>query len=1220
MKKVFLFFLFIISSWFATDGLHADATVTGRVTDVTTGLPIQGATVELIRGGSVRYSDTTGPQGFYSIAGIQPSNYTLVVTANGYQQEIRGIKPANNQITVENVQLTPNGGTITGTVTDSVSTLPISGATVQVLDGTTVIQTVTTNGSGVYSADNLAPGQYTVNASATGYQTESRGASVTAGGTTTENFALDPLPGEIAGTVTDSVTTNPIDGALVEVYSGPTLVGFANTDVNGDYSIPSLAPGSYTVTASATGYQSETVGASVTSSTTTTVDFALDPSPGIISGIVTDADTTLPISGASVTVYSGTNIVGSAFTDSNGFYEVADLNPGGYVVNASASGYQAQGKGAIVLAGNTSTVDFALVPIPGEISGTVTDAVTTNPIPGATIQVFRGVIPIASALTDSSGNYTIGNLAPDSYTVLASASGYQSDSKGAIVSSGVTTTVDFALQPDPGTIAGTVTDAVTTNPILGATVRVYSGQTLEGTATTDVNGDYSITGLAPGVYTVEASATDYQSASQGASVVSNVTTTVDFALDPDPGAIEGTITDAVSLAPIAGATVTVLQGVTVVGSALTDANGDYSISGLAPGSYLVVATATNYQTGFSGGIVTSNTITQVDIALSPLPGSLSGTVINSFNSDPIPGAVIAVYSGSTLVASTLTDSNGDYSISGLAPGNYNVTASATDFQAETKGAIITASTNTVLDFALDPDPGEIAGTVTDAVTTNPISGATVSFYSGSIFLGSVLTDVNGDYLLSGLAPGNYTVVASATDYQTASVGAIVLSNTTTSVDFALQPNPGGIAGTVTDASNGNPVSGATVDIYSGFTLVTSTVTDGSGNYSVSGLAPGTYIVAGSAPNYSSEIRGAIVVSNVTTTVDIPLDPNPGTLSGTVTNSVTTDPIAGAKVSVYEGMVLITTVLTDGSGNYLVSGLLPGTYNVLAEATDFQEEVKTAVITSNSNTVVDFALDPLPGTISGTVTDANTTDPIPNATVFVVKDGMLFGVGVTDANGDYVIPSLPPGTYSVVCGADGYQTEFTTAVVSQNSVTVVNFALDPDPGSIVGTVTNACTGLGVPGIFVEVYQGSTFVGFGVTDGLGNYQVNGLAPGDYTVIASDPNFIEDSQFATVVSGSSTTVDFVLTPIPFPPTDLKGSGFNNTFLTQKERVKAITWEPSPSGCIIEYRVYRDGVLVAVVPATDPLEYRDRNRGSGQAEVYSVTAVNSFGEESSPATITLE
>jgi hypothetical protein len=90
---------------------------------------------------------------------------------------------------------------------------------------------------------------------------------------------------------------------------------------------------------------------------------------------------------------------------------------------------------------------------------------------------------------------------------------------------------------------------------------------------------------------------------------------------------------------------------------------------------------------------------------------------------------------------------------------------------------------------------------------------------------------------------------------------------------------GTLTGTVTDASNSNPIAGAKVDTSFG-----STTTDATGHYSI-GLPVGTYDVTYSAFGYATHTENNVQITDGnTTTVNVALQPSPSvTLSGTVTD-------------------------------------------------------------------------------------------------------------------------------------------------------------------------------------------------------------------------------------------------------------------------------------------------------------------------------------------------
>ncbi len=107
--------------------------------------------------------------------------------------------------------------------------------------------------------------------------------------------AIGPT-GTLEGTVTELGSGNPIEDANIFATNGITLTGSAVTDANGDYRAI-LSEGTYTVTASAFGYQpAEVTAVSIVSGTTTTVNFVLDLATNYtVEGTVTDVNTGWPL-------------------------------------------------------------------------------------------------------------------------------------------------------------------------------------------------------------------------------------------------------------------------------------------------------------------------------------------------------------------------------------------------------------------------------------------------------------------------------------------------------------------------------------------------------------------------------------------------------------------------------------------------------------------------------------------------------------------------------------------------------------------------------------------------------------------------------------------------------------------------------------------------------------------------------------------------------------
>jgi protocatechuate 3,4-dioxygenase beta subunit len=215
------------------------------------------------------------------------------------------------------------------------------------------------------------------------------------------------------------------------------------TDAQGNYTIPNVAPGAYTVNAAKSGYLNGSTSATVVAGQTATANIALTPLPptGTISGRVTDASNSQPIAGATVSTQPAT---ASVTTDAQGNYSIANVNPGSYTVNAAKSGYQNGSAGATVVAGQTATANIALTPVPGTINGRVSDASNSQPIAGATVTTQPAT---STVVTDAQGNYSIANVIPGSYTVRAARTGYNTNSTSVVVTAGQTVTANIALTP-----------------------------------------------------------------------------------------------------------------------------------------------------------------------------------------------------------------------------------------------------------------------------------------------------------------------------------------------------------------------------------------------------------------------------------------------------------------------------------------------------------------------------------------------------------------------------------------------------------------------------------------------------------------------------------------------------------------------------------------------------------------------------------------------------
>jgi hypothetical protein len=387
-----------------------------------------------------------------------------------------------------------------------------------------------------------------------------------------------------------------------------------------------------------------------------------------------------PLAGAYVSA-EGDNGSGFATTDSSGHYTMTTgLKTGTYNVTTFAYGYiDSEPDSVNVTAGQTTSgVNFDLQ-VSGGISGTVTGAVSQNPINGTYIyaELSNGTGTFGFyGITGTNGKYLIAtNLPTGMYNVsiLLPPDGYISQMTTANVVAGVETkNVNLALASS-GIISGKVA-APNGTGLFGIDVIAFSsgGSTsYYGSATTDSAGNYRIaTGLGTSNYTVYASGdgnyTTYVSIMDPVEVpvtAGQETSGIDVELTPvttpptPSGTITGRITDQ-SNNPIRFASVTA-TGSGGFGSGETDSNGDYNISsGLGNGNdYNVSATASGYYDAHYPTLVTvtvDQTTPNINIQMTAQPAQTFGTITGTVTGAPNPITTIPEFQYPLMVMLSLT--------------------------------------------------------------------------------------------------------------------------------------------------------------------------------------------------------------------------------------------------------------------------------------------------------------------------------------------------------------------------------------------------------------------------------------------------------------------------------------------------------------------------------------------------------------------------------------
>ena len=255
----------------------------------------------------------------------------------------------------------------------------------------------------------------------------------------------------------------------------------------------------------------------------------------------------------------------------------------------------------------------------------------------------------------------------------------------------------------------------------------------------------------------------------------------------------------------------------------------------------------------------------------------------------------------------------------------------------------------------------------------------------------------------------------------------------------------------------------------------------------------------------------------------------GTISGRVVRDSDGAGIGSVTVYAYDYNTgnYVMGASTDSEGYYSITGLLSGTYRVLAgtwgtpyvseyydDVYDWADAAGVVVIEGQETSGIDFGLR-VGGTISGRV--VSDSDGAGVAGVSVYADDYNTGTPVsgasTDSDGYYSITGLHGGTYGVRADTRGtpYIWEYyndtqnpanaTGVVVTEGQDTSgIDFGLAVG-GTISGRVVSDSDGAGVAGVSVDAHDYNTgnTIGGASTDSDGYYSITGVHGGTYRVRA-------------------------------------------------------------------------------------------------------------------------
>ena len=790
-----------------------------------------------------------------------------------------------------------------------------------------------------------------------------------------------------------------------------------------------------------------------------------------------------------VTYFDGTTVTNGSVGANSGFGGTISLN-GSYTIGGVAAGlaqltastnptYNTILTGtaeATAIAGQIVTQNIVL-DATGVVQGTVSDNLG-NALYNAEVALGNNY-GFQYAFVNGSGTYSFLNLPAGMYSMFVYYAGTEFGTATVTVVGGQTITQNFQQAP-----FGSVTVNVTSSlgaPVPNSFVIINNATGTAETGNTDSSGKVTISNVPLGTFTVTAHQPGNFSAmgtATGDLEINGSTVQVAVSLPPVPGtgSIAGQIVYARGV-PASGLRVTTNDPVTFnYISTQTDANGNYTLSGLTSGSIptIWIYSSNNTQLGSISNVTVgaAGTTTPANFTL-PALANVQVTVLTTTGT---PSAFNYVYIEdanypSYFAYGAQTNSSGVATINYVPQGSFTVqtndpytglpSGSAT-------GLITVANDGTTVSVTINlVHTANVQGTVYAADGQTPVASAYVMAVdpTNSQMLGSTGTASDGTYMLQDIAPSTsqFQIVATAPEDSSISatangsysiVGQTVLVNVTLPISA--------VSGQVT-YSDGTPVAYPTVfvtqtDSQDEMTSYYPTSVDGSGNYLVYGVAPGPFTVFAqdSATGLSGSASSTLAQISTPVQTQVQLQPS-GTVSGAV-QVYTGGAVPYDSVTVSSGAIQFDrTTQTDASGDYsmtyvplgevVVSAVSPGPI-YLGGSTG---GAIAGAITSSGQTLTLNVPIARTSTVQGTVYAADGVTPVPNANVAI--ENLLGGLAeyrysgycfdgcapfLSDANGNFQLSRVPIGAVRISAAApDKSAAGWITGMLNTDSTLTLN---------------------------------------------------------------------------------------------------------------------------------------------------------------------------------------
>jgi len=964
--------------------LARSASVTGSVIDEKTRRPLSGVRVSARAGGfSFRLADMatrrtrTDAKGKFRLAGLAARSYSIRASKPDYlPATFPGVAAAVSTPGSVAIALT-RAATVSGRVTDEKGAA-VAGARVRFAadQGMRAIlrsgpaaflgqPRITTGPDGAFRMRGLAPERNrTLEAAKPGYVPAKRHGLTLKSGETVKDVVLILKSGlEARGRVVDPAG-QPIAGASVRVSrpQGETsrfmfrIGGMEDREkpdawsgADGSFRVAGLEPGDYVVVVQREGYALKQVPSATVQAEGPTNWPPIVLSPGVaIAGFVRNGKGE-PVVSAQVSSFAvDAGPRGTAVTDPEGRFRLDGFGTDRPVMLS----VRAEGYASLQRQVTPPSEDLSLVlKTTGTIRGRVEDAATHAPVTAFTASFaaprggFGGIQIRMGGESERSfqspdGSFELTDVPAGKWKVVATAPTYRSAEVAGIEIGEGETKEGIVLQLKKGaSVSGRVLDprrvgvpnasvSWSEGPGVGQVLAAAAIGRLAGTGTavsTDADGRFRLDGVSPGKITVAAEHPDYLDTSREVEVDDDAT--VELTLSAG-GSIAGTVVGKDGRSPVPGAQVTIAEpgGGFDLGSdsSRSDAAGNFLLEHLKPGRYRV--SAKSNAGGSSSKEVILAESQRVDGVLLQMEGG--ATVRGTVSGLPAArlGGIRIYATGTDYEDNAITDSDGRFTLNDVPPGVVRLYALASFPSGRTtsKNVEIPEGGGEVpVEIAFEGS-SRLAGRVTRG--DRPVPGVFLTAMSEGPAAGenraSAQTDDNGQYVLEGLADGDYQVQLTGGYRKKFTVSGDTIG------DIALPTVS--ISGVVTEVGSNDPVEGATVSAESGgepsaFALKR-TVTDSRGFYSIDDLDSASYQVTARKQGYELKTQPASVGSS-SLELNFQLARGEG-LTVRAIDGLTGLPLRDLRVLAYTGNRTVAFsggVSLDSEGRGEISSLAPGVY-------------------------------------------------------------------------------------------------------------------------------------------------------------------------------------------------------------------------------------------------------------------------------------------------------